>query len=999
MQGRLTSRRFVGRSSELAELELAFREAAAGRPSLILLGGESGFGKTRLLAEFERVVDGALVLRGECLEQGDGELPYAPLLTALRPLTRRRDPSLAELSSGSRRYLASLLPSIGDDEAPAASGSELDAIGQVRLFEALLELLDLLCARSPVVLILEDVHWADRSTRTFAAFLARSVRDQPVVVVLSYRSDELHRRHPLRPLLAELERLDRTRRLELRPFDRDELTAALSDILGRTPEADVIDRLLTRTEGNPLYLEELLAAGLDGRGATPQSLRDAFLWRIERLSADARAVVRAVAVGERLREPAIAAAGGIEGERLLDGLREAVAEHVLQPGDDGQLGFRHALLRETVYDDLLPGERGELHIALARWLEREGGAAGADDEVERVATVAAHYAAAGEQAAALRATVAAALVARRVHAWGEVAVAAERALELWPRVPADSHPESLDHVELLALAARAHALAGDRARGEQLMQLALGELDPDREPIRYGAQLARLARMQWHLNRAGAALESAERARVHLAGDGAECERASLLSWIARTQVLRGRYRDAVVGGQAALEAAVAAGDRRTEGEVLNTLGTARIALGDVERGEQQLRQAIALAREEDDLDAVATAHCNLADLLSLAGRTREALQIARDGLAETPQRLPRGHDWLSLTVCVLAFEAGDWALAREHLRPPASQATGTTLIFRQLSEAELALGEGDNDRAAACLESAAPLVRASREAQWHGLFGSLLADRHRRQGDLEAAQAAVTNALDELEVCTDDVMRIARVTAVGLGVEADRAQRARDLRDAAAARDARARARIHLQRLQAAAQAGGPVERAWREVGLAEAARARGRGDARLWSRAAVAWEALERPYLATGARLRQAEAEVESGARADAAGTAGTALEQARALGARWLESELEALIARGRLQRRGAEAVPGADPQAGADQATGAGEPSTDAAPFGLTPRELQVLSLVAAGATNRQIGASLYMAEKTASVHVSRILAKLGVSSRTQAAALAHRRHLT
>ncbi len=992
MHGRLTSRRFVGRSSELAELELAFREAAAGRPGLILLGGESGFGKTRLLGELQQVAGDAIVLRGECLEQGDGELPYAPLLTALRPLARRRDAAIDELSPNSRRYLATLLPSIGVDP-PGTSEAASDAIGQVRLFEALLELLDLLCARRPVVLILEDMHWADRSTRTFVAFLARSLRDQHALVVISYRSDELHRRHPLRPLLAELERLERTRRLELRAFDRQELTEALADILGRTPESDVVERLLARTEGNPLYLEELLAAGLDGRGATPPSLRDAFLLRIERLSPDARAAVGAVAVGGRLREPAIAAVTGIDGERLLDALRETIAEHILQPGDDGALGFRHALLRETIYDDLLPGERGELHIALAHWLERDAAGVDADEEVERVAAVAAHYAAAGDQVAALRAAVAAAQVARRVHAWGEAAVAADRALELWPRVPAASHPDGIDHVELLTLAARAHSLAGDHARGEQLQQRGLDELDPEREPIRAGALLASLARIQWQLNRANAALESAERASSLLAGPGAESERAALLAWLARTQVLRGRFRDAVLDGEAALELALEVGDRRTEAEVRNTLGMARITLGEIEHGEQQLRAAIELARGEDDFDSLGAAHANLACVLSLVGRTREALEIARSGLAQTPQRLPRVYDWLSLTVCSLAFEAGDWALAREHLRPAASRATGTTLIFRQLSDAELALGEGDDDRAAACLESVAPLVGASREAQWHGLLGSLLGDLHRRRGELEAAQAAVAHALDELELCTDDVMRIARVTAVGLGVEADRAQRARDLRDAAAGRDARARAKIHLERLRAAAQSGGPVERAWLAVGAAEAARARGRSDPVAWARAAAAWDGLERPAFAAEARLRLAEALVEAGERREAAEAAASARDAAHTLGAGWLEAQLDALIARGRLQRpadgRGRNAE-----RADADRR----RPDGEEAPFGLTPRELQVLALLAAGATNRQIGASLYMAEKTASVHVSRILAKLGVSSRTQAAAVAHRRHL-
>ncbi len=223
MRARLTSSRFVGRVGELAELELALREASSGNPVVVLLGGESGVGKTRLVGELERRIqegdEAALLLRGESVEQRDGELPYAPLLSALRPLVRERNSALEQLTPVSRTELAALLPTFGG-ERRAEGGERVDPSGQVRLFEALLELLDLLSEESPVVLVLEDMHWADRSTRAFAAFLARSLREERVTLLVSYRTDELHRRHPLLPLLAELERLERTRRILLQPFDR-----------------------------------------------------------------------------------------------------------------------------------------------------------------------------------------------------------------------------------------------------------------------------------------------------------------------------------------------------------------------------------------------------------------------------------------------------------------------------------------------------------------------------------------------------------------------------------------------------------------------------------------------------------------------------------------------------------------------------------------------------------------------------------------------------------
>jgi DNA-binding CsgD family transcriptional regulator len=348
---------------------------------------------------------------------------------------------------------------------------------------------------------------------------------------------------------------------------------------------------------------------------------------------------------------------------------------------------------------------------------------------------------------------------------------------------------------------------------------------------------------------------------------------------------------------------------------------------------------------------------------------------------------MSRSRDYMVLTVSELEFAAGDWQQSREHLDPPAARLLGRHLILRQLREAELALGEGDDELTAECLQSVEALVAESSEPQWHGLYGSLLAELNRRRHDLPAARAAVAEALDRLELCTDDVMRIARVTAIGVRVEADWAQRARDLREPAEARDALARARIHMQRLRAAAQEGGPVERAWLAVGAAEQARGKGRSDPALWSKAASAWDELARPFAAAIARWRQAEAKVEAGDRVGAVEAARGALETARRLGSRWLEEEITALCDRARLEL------------AGGNGAAAPPAPATTSDPFGLTPRERQVLALVAEGATNRQIGAALFMAEKTASVHVSRILSKLDVQSRTQAAAMAHRLRLS
>ena len=351
--------------------------------------------------------------------------------------------------------------------------------------------------------------------------------------------------------------------------------------------------------------------------------------------------------------------------------------------------------------------------------------------------------------------------------------------------------------------------------------------------------------------------------------------------------------------------------------------------------------------------------------------------------------RVARPHDWMSLTVSDISFEAGDWEAARAYLIPAAAQLAGRQLIFRHLREAEFALGVGDEERAAECLEAAEPLVARSSEPQWIGAFGTLLAELRRRQRDLTGARAAVANALDRMELCTDDVMRIARVTAAGMRVEADIAQRARDLRERADERDAIARSRIHMQRLRAAASEGGPVER-----GVARGRRRRARPGAGQKRPEAVDGRGArmggDHPAVPASDRAVAGDRGVRRGRGPTRPGARRPRRRcEVRRLGARWLEDELVALAQRARLDL-------GEEAAAGASRPESNGDAGED--PFGLTARERQVLALVAEGATNRQIGAALFMAEKTASVHVSRILAKLGVRSRTQAAAVAHRHHL-
>jgi DNA-binding CsgD family transcriptional regulator len=981
---RVTSSRLIGREAELTELEAALAEAGAACPSLAFVAGESGVGKSRLLSELERrAADGGVrVLAGECVDLGEGELPYAPLVGALRPLARSGDPAL---SAEARAALAPLLPGLADSPPgePVA-----DPTAQARLFEGLLSLLEGLGAAAPVLLVIEDMHWADRSTRACVTFLARSLATERVLVVASYRPDELHRRHPLRPLLAELERDPRSRRIALDPLSRDELASQLEDILGGPPDGELLERMWQRSGGNPLFSEELLAAGLDGRGAPPDTLRDALMLRVERLSEPAQELLRVVAIGHRLDHAMLAETTGLEPRALHDALRETIDGHILIVNESGLYRFRHALLREVVEDDLLPGERAALHLALARAIERHIDGGGGGRGALLTAAVAHHYAAAGDQPAALAAAVRAATAAERVYAHGEAATLLDRALELWDRVPDPEAHAGTDHVDLLVRAGDAAQALGDPMRQLSLLEAAIAGLGPDPDRRRAARVLEKMARAQRSMARAREGIATLERALalVEDGGDETATERARLLAVLARARMLDGHFSDAVELARRSL--AVGA----VQAHARNTLGSSLAMLGDVEAGAAEMREAVRIARERDHEEAyvgeigdLADAYVNYADMLHVVGRTPEAQAVATEGRNALDGRRPVAMAWLDTLLAEFAYDAGEWERSEAHI--PAQQRRWTGKHMRMnlgLCRATLALGRGDHATAGSLLAEIETLAEHSSEPQYLGPLGVRTAELHRREGDLDAARVAVERALDRIEFCTDDAMRVAAVAATGVTIEADAAERARDLGNA----DAEAAALRSLDDLMArvagAVTPERPVERALLLGTRADAARAAGRPDPRGYAAAAEAFEAIVRPEPAARMRWREAEAHVAAGDRDAAAAAARAAHEIATRLGAGWLRGQIESLAARARLALE-AEAEPEA------------AEEAEDV--FGLTDRERQVLALVAEGATNREIGATLYMAEKTASVHVSRILGKLGVRTRTEAAAVAHRTGLT
>jgi DNA-binding CsgD family transcriptional regulator len=970
----VSSRRFVGRRPQLAELLRALGEAEQSRAGLALVAGESGVGKTRLVDELavharER---GGRVLTGESVELAEGELPYAPIISALRPLIRSGDPALeavrAELA---RPHGASAIPPQG------------------RFFELLLDVFDTLAREAPLVLVLEDIHWADRSTRDFLSFAARNLCRERVLIVATYRTDELHRRHPLRRLLPEIERLDGT---ALVPVDRLtplELADLLTDILGAEPDAPLLERMYERCEGNPLFAEELLAASPDGT-ELPPTLRDALMVRVEALDDATQDLLRVIAAAARADEPLLEEVADLAPAALRPALREGLAHHVLVHGGDGRYAFRHALLREAIHDDLLPGEAVELHLKLARALERRADAG--QDDLDTVTAIAHHFSMAGEQPEALGAAVRAADAAEGIHAPAEAAAQLERALALWPRVADAAGRAGLDHARLLERLSEVSRVLGDHDRARHAADRALTEIDVRVSPRR-GARLLQLrGRSLWMLGRGEETMASYERGLELLVDDAEPSrERADLLGSKAKTLMLWGRYSEAVEFCERTLAEARACGARDAESNALNTLGVALAGLGDVERGIASLERSIEMDRADGRFDDCQRGYANLSDVLLIAGRVSAALVCARAGLVEFERQGLRSS-WNTLQLGEILVAAGQWAEASEVVAPERGpRHVGTLGIFFHVVAGELALGRGETALALEHLTAGRELARTAYDPQWHGPIAALLGEALWSEGRFDEGRAVLADGVARLSQISglQDHARMARIVAAEVGLEASAAQRARDLGDDEGAAAAVAGARAALQRGRVIE--GEPGTRPWLAQAEAEATRAEGVSDPDAWAATAAAWIAIERPYLAAVARWREAEALVRVGDRPGATVAARAALDRASQIGSPWLVDEVSGLGRRARLRLDDGDG-PADGPLD--DVADGGGDDDPIAA-LGLTPREGEVLVLLAEGRTNREIGETLFMAEKTASVHVSRILAKLDVRSRTEAAAVAHR----
>ena len=982
----------VGRAAELDRLAgllgLGGDGDDAGAEASVLLSGDAGVGKTRLLTELrDRALDaGHRVLVGHCLDFGDSALPYLPFTEAFGRLAGE-EPALAGGLVAQRPAVARLMPArrlLGDEALqPAEPPEHLD---RAELFESVHAVLEHLARSAPLTVIVEDVHWADRSTREMLSFLFARRFSGPVALIASYRSDDLHRRHPLRASVAEWSRFPGVTRLDLQHLP-DDAVRRLVHLLhpAPLPERDVRS-IVERAEGNAFFTEELVAAA-GGPTPLPLELADLLLVRLDQLDDASRLAVRAAAVsGRRVSHTLLDKVVGADVSDLDAALRAAVEHNVLVPVAGDSYAFRHALLAEAVYDDLLPGERARLHAAYVAALS-SGQVAGTAAELAR------HARAANDLPTAARAGMQAGDEALAVAAPDEAAQHFERALELVARPEIAGGLREQGHdVEIIGLVARttkALTAAGHVLRAIKLAEDQLAALPADAAPRDRARLLHLLAAGVVQADTSHDLSALTQEALRLLPDDDATSLGARLMALHARAAASLGRAEEATRWAERALDLADRLGLAEVHSDATTTLAWLDERSGDTARSRRNLQAAVTAARQAGVVSAELRGLLNLGNHHFEAGRLAEALAIYQEaaGRAAETRRpwAPYGLDSRVMAAQV-AYVCGEWDLAGRLADARGQNPPEVVAAYLTAAGMGVAAGRGET----AALERMTGLRSAY---TFEGLIaimsGAAAIDLHGDRGDVEAAVTAhdeVTSVVQRMWGESDFQARI-RLSALLLGQLATAASRASSAeRPGLLARGndlAATAARIGRQHL-ASARGFGPEGLAW--IARAEAEHARLRwlaGDpvaeeelVGVWRRATTAFETFGHVFETARSQARLAAVLRALGQAEEAATLVRCATDTSRRLGAEPLLSE---------LRRLGGVPAPRPADERRRDEED-------------LTAREHEVLALVAQGRSNRQIGEQLFISAKTVSVHVSNILAKLGAAGRTEAVAVARRRGL-
>ena len=990
---------FVGREDELSRL----LTAVAGDTRLVLVVGDAGVGKSRFVDEgmARAAAAGVVLVRGECLPLAEA-LPLLPVAAALGELARLDGGRLVEAALGVapryvREELGRLVPGLDSGDRPAPVDGRDEGWWRGRLFSAVAELLDAAAESSGcgVGLVAEDVHWADSATLDLLTFLARSGHRGPVTVVATCRGDEAPLDAHVAEWLARVRGTAGVEEIRLGPLSRPEVEQQAAALAGAPVPAGLVDELYARAEGNPFFTEQLVAAALaGGAGAElgvpaglPGRLAELLVARAGRCTGAARAVLTGLAVaGRPLDEDLLGVVTGLGVEAVRGGLRElAVARLLADDTADGGHRPRHALLAEAVAGGLLPGERAGLH-------ERTARALAATRNQTLAAEIAGHWQAADNPTEELPAQVAAGEAAQRLFGYAEAAVHWQRAIELCQAHPSAGSAAGVDVLGLYLHAIDTLQWSGEGVRAEAVAEDAYRRFAASPDPVT-AATVRHSAAIYRAVETPDAALALIEEALRLF--EQAPPSAGHAKAWLEYASILQdcaeGRLTAISSALKRALEIAEAVGAAALMPRILANLAVDAFRHGQPPEGFAYLERGWALARAADDGAALARLAVIESDALLKLARFGSAAEVALRALEAARQAgLQASH-----RVAIVAVNAAQALLATGRTDAAGALIDPLTagppdrdhwVVHGARAEIDLLRGDIAAATARRRLIEAIPAHLGSVEAAWE--WAQQAAELALWDGNPGEALGEVQRVLPMLKA-SDLTILCGRLLTAGMRACADLAEQARARRDESAARAATAAADSLIS--WAAHVPGAPFTDhpfvatipAERATWDAERARLAGASDPEAWHAAAKTWDGLGCPHRAGYAWWRRAQAQLDAGQPTTAAGAALRAAAVAAA-GHAPLRAQVRLLAERARIAL---EPIAATTPEAP--------PPARDRAPYGLTGRELAVLRLLAAGRTNAQIGAELYISPKTAGVHVSSILRKLGVASRVQAAALAER----
>jgi DNA-binding CsgD family transcriptional regulator/tetratricopeptide (TPR) repeat protein len=944
----------VGRIAERAILLELLANARSGQPGGVVLSGDAGVGKSRLLREVVDIAkaEGMRTLVGHCIDFADSGLPYLPFTEIVGQLHSdgSDDDALSRLLPGSRAMSA---------QRPD------DRLDRGSLFEEVLRALTSVAAALPVLVVIEDAHWADQASRDLLGFLLSRLTNARIAIVVSYRTDDLHRRHPLRKVAAEWSRLPSVRRVDLAPMAPAEIRELM--LARRVVASDAaITQIVARAEGNAFFAEELLAAAEQSGnvGSVPAELAELVLVRLDRLSNEAHDVVRMSAVaGRRVAHTLLATVVGLPDGELDQALREAVDAHILEPVGSTGYQFRHALLSEAAYDDLLPGERMRLHATYAAALKK-------DASLGPAAELARHARESNDLPTAYLASIQAGTDAMALAAPQEAMRSYEAALQLHAAV---GEPER--YIALVEATVEATSAAGHRFRAVSLARAALAELPDSSTPVDRARAFAALARAELTIDADRAALAATTEALALLPVDPPSLLWASTAALHAHSFAAASRWDESQRWADEALRVTSDLGLDPYVTDAPVTLALLARVDGDPQKASELFTDAIEASRRAGDVAAEMRGRHNLAGVAFENGRLTEAAELYRTAWNRAREQ---GREWAEygfdarVLLALSLYEVGRWDDSAQvsffaDEMPPMSAAGLLTAVG-----ALVRVGRGD-------LNVGPELERLRHHWSQDGMSAVIsagtLIDLYAHSGH---AQQAI-DAYDELVGAIAPLwgsywfsgrIRLAAMTLAAITSEVGARPQARVELLVERGGELIADARRSSERSALRRRLG--VEAiAWQARAEAEWARLRWRAGVdepaaeehvELWRLAVDAFD-YEQAYEMARSRARLA-------AVLRAAGQPGPGREQA----------ELAASFA------RGVAAAP-LLAELGAQAAASRPKDGSQA----LTDREREVFALLVEARTNRQIAKSLYISEKTVSVHVSNILAKLGVRSRAEAAA--------